>query len=98
MDSGGKHTPGPWTVDTNGGGRFSNSIAAKVVASGLIADVSDWWYDVGQAEANAHLIAAAPDLLEALVELLPLADDEVSHTYDNVLDIARAAIAKARGA
>jgi phage tail protein X len=45
--------------------------------------------------ANARLIAAAPDLLEALKELLP--DLRVGpHTLDTICNV-RAAIAKAEG-
>jgi hypothetical protein len=47
-------------------------------------------------EANAHLIAAAPDLLAALETLLPVAATAFGAlTVD--LDAARAAIAKAKG-
>jgi hypothetical protein len=44
----------------------------------------------GDTEANAHLIAAAPDLLESLKEIVALTD----RTHD-IWDKARAAIAKA---
>ena len=54
-------------------------------------------------EANARLIAAAPDLLEALRDLLSRADLDQSATHDglencNALAKCRAAIAKATGA
>jgi hypothetical protein len=53
-------------------------------------------------EANARLIAAAPDLLEALRDLLSRADLDQSATHDglencNALARCRAAIAKATG-
>jgi len=55
-----KHTPGPWEV------RFTD----EIYAGGMnIADA--WCYDIGspeQAVANAHLIAAAPEMKEALEE------------------------------
>ena len=52
-----KHTPGPWIVDTDyiiqaGGTSNENTIA-------IVGDQEEW-------KANAHLIASAPDLLEAL--------------------------------
>ena len=46
--------------------------------------------DIGATEVNKRLIAAAPELLEALEALVGLWDDS---TWDK----ARAAIAKARG-
>ena len=49
-------------------------------------------------KANALLIAAAPDLLEALVRLRQWAEaDKVNYTGDHPVAQARAAIAKATG-
>lgn len=60
-----KHTPGPWkagTINTNG------LPFAPITATTLIAKVySTAYLDHPQAEANARLMAAAPDLLEALM-------------------------------
>ena len=55
-----KHTPGPWRVygDCDVLGRDGD----------LIAGVHG--YDAGEDEANAALIAAAPDLARALADLL----------------------------
>jgi hypothetical protein len=65
-----KHTPGPWNVPqpiiTNAGLPFS-----PVCANTLIAKVySTAFGDHAQSEANARLIAAAPELLEALESFL----------------------------
>ena len=46
--------------------------------------------------ANANLIAAAPELLEALENLLKVHEGE-GGTQHNAADMARAAIAKAKG-
>lgn len=64
--SGVKHTPGPWEVaylDENG----------QSVVKGEHTEIATCWHHcVGSIEAqmhaNARLIAAAPDLLEALIE------------------------------
>lgn len=58
-----KHTPGPWTV---GGAR-----TLKVWGGPSPRDVicEPWHVAVGSRKANAHLIAAAPEMLEALKEL-----------------------------
>jgi hypothetical protein len=60
-------------------------------------------YEITEAEAlnNAHLIAAAPDLLEALEDMLAQASGtpkRCEHEYDCICpnDNARAAIKKAR--
>lgn len=53
----------------------------------------------GEVEANARLIAAAPDLLEALQKVLAFAETPVSMSadHDGILAEVRAAIAKATG-
>jgi hypothetical protein len=56
------------------------------------------WLDVS--EKDARLIAAAPELLEALEAMIQLADASTSKpapAVAKILDVARAAIAKARG-
>lgn len=106
-----KHTPGPWKV-------FENPEGLPVVEStGPHADAVAHirWArreaDGAEVDANARLIAAAPDLLEALrlaiqfVEKPKLVDalrdlpdgwaEPVSR--DATLQAARAAIAKATG-
>ena len=55
------HTPGPWTLHV-GSGREAYIEAME--GDVLIAECHD-----GEAEANARLIAAAPELLEALLEI-----------------------------
>lgn len=53
--------------------------------------------DFDEAAANARLIAAAPDLLAALRDLLKRVDDGSDYGPDHAVSIARAAIAKATG-
>ena len=84
------HTPGPWIVDAPG------MVATKATgADGWeICDIRD---DVPECDANADLIAAAPELLEALEALTANYADVEPGGSKNV-DKARAALAKARGA
>ena len=78
-----EHTPGPWEADN--GIVFSDF--------GTIATVI---IDMVDKEANANLIAAAPDLLESLETLYDLfKSGDYPGTED--LDNAHAAIAKAEG-
>lgn len=74
-----KHTPGPWTLK-RGAGRYSDRLyieshvySTQTVTSGKdqIAQLTSlYWDDHGQeVEANAFLIAAAPELLAALKAL-----------------------------
>ena len=55
------HTPGPWVKD-----RYQQLIAANGKQVGVWGCGISWVSRDGEAEANARLIAAAPDLLEAL--------------------------------
>lgn len=57
-----KHTPGPWSCDH---GDTPTVYPDNDKDYGIIADVYG-----DQAQANARLIAAAPELLEALKEML----------------------------
>ena len=84
------HTPGPWTARRMHTGGFDimdprNRDVVTVYGGGV---------ETESREANARLIAAAPDLLEALKSLVAnLAEgDFISETR---IDAARAAIAKA---
>lgn len=122
------HTPGPWTArDENG--RFIESEwkadnddagltqFAPIHAGGKVVALvvrEDW--DDAKLEADAALIAAAPDLLEALKwtasTLQSVARDGAAHDRDTIrmldggdcktiaqiLDMADAALGKAKGA
>ena len=90
-------TPGPWEVaylDHNG---------QRVVKGEHIEIATCWHHSVGaiekEMEANAHMIAAAPDLLAALKWFID--DIDGTHTvmveFDENVERARAAIAKALG-
>jgi predicted MarR family transcription regulator len=89
-----KHTPGPWVVydDSNDGKTNRIEIAAwgKTVAR---------IYHSVPAEdlPNARLIAAAPDLLEALKDTLQLLEVYCGDFEEATRKQARAAIAKAEG-
>ena len=92
-----KHTPGPWVVV----GRLTKYVEARLVGR-LIQEVAacgPTMADEGygqQQEANASLIAAAPDLLEALIELADCGAEAWGEDRPCV-KWARAAIAKATG-
>jgi len=87
-----KHTPGPWDL-----AQGENEIT--VYTDATIATVPD---SLESWEANARLIAAAPDLLAAL-ELISQGPDEFDHSADiweeleGCRRVARKAIAKATG-
>lgn len=89
-----KHTPGPWVVDP----AVRQGFTVYAPKEGFIVGTQDeeGRYGAIESEANARLIAAAPDLLEALKELVAAADG-VNAGPLTWLAKARAAIAKATG-
>jgi hypothetical protein len=92
-----KFTPGPWikrgkgTIETSGGAEVAS------VMDGQMLDRVDHETQ----EANAHLIAAAPELYEALEELHaqqngpPL--EKYKTRWEKAMRKTEAALAKARG-
>ena len=92
-------TKGPWHVDEQ------NCHAGNVATCHGDADTwfevwSPNWSEGIDQEANAHLIAAAPELYEALDELADLMQGVIEGDYKPdsfTLQVAKAALAKARG-
>ena len=93
-----KHTPGPWTYHKmEEWTRAEDSGKINIIAHGPIAYTGDNGNGPENAEANAALIAAAPDLLAALRGLVHRCTSEgVGTSWANMND-AREAIAKAEG-
>jgi hypothetical protein len=98
-----KHTPGPWWA-TNHGVRDRGGYIAHTNSVQRYEGQDDRYaFEVAQREADKLLIAAAPDLLEALQALAGLYpsteemnnSDDYSVTEIDWVEIARAAIAKA---
>lgn len=100
-----QHTPGPWKArpsDTNPARVWITQDAPpNTKAVPFIAQCAE---GNPQAEANARLIANAPELLAALERLYKMGEwqrtinDEMGATVGHAYSAARAAIAKATGA
>ncbi len=107
-----KHTPGPWELELQKTSAVFTAIGEPVAVVGGEATGEDVEFVIGrlcdygehgveQTTANAHLVAASPDLLEAckamagVVEGFPdmISEPSVKACYD----MAVAAIAKAEG-
>lgn len=102
-----KHTPGPWEIALSDKHQNSYDIVtlenAKDITEPEICSL--YWvansgehYPHQDATANAHLIAAAPDLLEAAKELIqfPIPEDyylKLREPLDKLMD----AVKKAEG-
>ena len=93
-----KWTKGPWRVN-----KYGSVGAGEYGTQPIITTVEPFYgpdKKYGDHVANARLIAAAPDMLEALTALLMRLDDnpELSELIGRVeIERARAAIAKAEG-
>lgn len=63
------YTPGPWKVETPGKVRQVNSDEGPIALVVERRERGSSHYDNAETDANARLMCAAPDLLEALKEL-----------------------------
>ena len=88
-----KWTLGPWRYDRTNGSPTTGEHMIAGAKPGYLAEVRDC--GSGDVRANAHLIAAAPDLYAALDGLLGLLD--AGSLYEPQAYAARTALAKARG-
>ena len=102
----GKHAPGPWHANLDGDGRECGYIRTDFgrerglgIAVARVVLRREWGPTAY--EANARLIAAAPELLEALREVEREMDAVLAGTVtldaETLANTARAAIAKAEG-
>jgi hypothetical protein len=90
-----KHTPGPWRA-FNHSWEYTSILAPNFDHAVARLDISHTTEEAQESDealmaANAHLIAAAPELLEALRSMLE--DDD----HDEAKRKARAALAKVEG-
>lgn len=90
--SGFKGTPGEWIVDESGD-VMTDVACVAIVAAGMI-EVDG---EPSKGMKDAWLIAAAPELLEALELILSYHDDGNCKLHKEDVAMARASIAKALG-
>ena len=92
-----KWTPGPWRYDRTNGSPTTGEHMIAGAKPGYLAEVRDC--GSGDVRANTHLIAAAPDMAEALEKALNFITNTESEMGETLPcgDAARAALAKARG-
>ncbi|MNP01590.1 hypothetical protein D3C76_934120 [compost metagenome] len=95
-----KHTPGPWAYWS--GYNPYDKIEAQVTAEGGDIVIASYNHLIAEGEANARLIAAAPDLLDVAQGLADLGIDErfLAESWPElakVLADAKLAVDKVRG-
>lgn len=93
------HTPGPWAVASADACQEIDVMEIAEVSHLRVIPARDRWPTPGEPEADAALIAAAPELLAALkVVTAHLASPPPSNQgWNAALNMAEAAIAKAEG-
>lgn len=91
-----KHTSGPWAFWS--GYNAYDKIEAQVTAEDGDIVIASYNHLIAEGEANASLMAAAPDLLEALELLIGKAyKQNFNDAYPEILEKCESAMAKARG-
>ena len=94
-----RHTPGPWQVVDGHYPGFREIIGPSFTISIVMLATDLTIHDRWNREADAQLIAAAPDLLAACEDALATCWNEMQYILDNgrLRDVLRAAIDKAKG-
>ncbi len=98
-----KWTPGPWTAKWSKYEEGNFIVQAGMPSNRVMAEFNgDGDGPDGQSLADAHLIAAAPDMAEALKAAIAISDRNVgdggrTEECQQVYDQCAAALAKARG-
>lgn len=97
------HTPGPWEVGYQGLSIYGPDRHGTTLVIARSLDTSRQHCDPQEAQANARLIAAAPELLDVAKDVLAECMDTYYDPRDmggdwlRLCDRLRAAIAKATG-
>jgi hypothetical protein len=91
------HTPGPWTLEApeDKAGWTIQGPDEKVAHLYLYGPTTGGPRTRGEPSANARLIAAAPELLEALQKLVAAIDRMPANPADGLADDAREVIERA---
>jgi hypothetical protein len=98
-----RHTPGPWGVTSRQGDWWDSVVFLQDSRNLEICQCFHDDSDLDECTANARLIAAAPDLLTALKEVLFIAEvsdrwgPEQTKDFLDATSKAESAIAKAEG-
>ena len=88
------HTPGPWQIDDCTPGESTGLRFEVGTKDSVIARTTDGWKE---ANANARLIAAAPEMYDVLSELLDTLGLSRGYGFDEEYDKLREVLAKVDG-
>lgn len=96
-----RFTPGPWRIVSERDDELKvkgpQDEWVADCADGFWSDEADGWIMADESEANAHLIAAAPDLYDTLVDLRAALAELDAELHAKAIAVIDLALAKARG-
>jgi hypothetical protein len=96
-----KHTPGPWEFIPSFGRVEVEKFIVAYLSLSVEGRENPLYLSRGEAEANGRLIAAAPELLDALEHMVAVANwsctIQSEEQFDAMIATAEAAIRKAKG-
>ena len=94
-----KHSRGPWSIHGDNKTLIGDNSGKMMLAEVLHTHVThrEWCRPLSEAQANARLMAASPDMLKALMQLVSEMDEGRELISDDTIDQAVRAIAKATG-
>ena len=84
------HTPGPWGYSEGEIYRGNNPIASVIPSFG-------WFNKTAEDDANARLIAAAPEMYRVLSDILDTLEMSKGYGFDEEYDKVREVLAKVEG-
>jgi hypothetical protein len=92
-----KHSPGPWSIHGDRETLIGDNSGKMMLATALYMHSThpEWDRPLEQAQANARLIAAAPDMLKVLIQLTTEWERGREWISEDTIDQATRAIAKA---
>ena len=96
-----QYTPAPWRVGIDDTSAYGSGYPVIMSDTYRVVGAEGMFGDIEQDMANAHLIAAAPELYESLAEMYALFESigtPGEHTWTiEMQDRAKQALKKARG-
>lgn len=91
------HTPGPWVINKFVSRRSSGEVENFEILADDEFPICDMVGTGSCTLANAHLVASAPDMLDALEDIASLLNDGDYNARGECIAIARATIKKTKG-
>jgi hypothetical protein len=90
-----QHTPGPWKAVSESACQEIEVMEIAEVSHMRVIPAAGGWPTAGSPEDDARLIAAAPELLEALQFLMTASGEQLTTAFEQAQDAIRKATGEA---